>query len=581
MPLSKQGAFVTIGEKMKRRIYLFLSMVAIILCVLAIFVSASTIYKTEAGEQLFTYEQEANKVISSYEGSFPKTDSDGNALIWYVSATETVDSDTVHTVKSFKALGESGDVYGSVNENGYYSVTGVNGNKIVSFNLPNDSGIKIIDVNFGGGWTGSFPNNSQILFAYLPNTLEKYEKGSGGNLVDGAWTVQRIFQLTPILECYFSDLDTSNPNHMTTIGNFDFYGCKNLRKCVLPNGITTIFGDRDHNSGPAFRECWNLREIVIPNTVTTIGPRAFESCGSLATVYFGANADFVFRGNTTTGSVFNGTGSLKKVYLSDTFKTAANAMFNSSANDAVFFYAGTYEEYVALNEALKTAGNNTRFTDATPILWDSANDDSYYTDLATSQGKRYVVYGYNKCNAFFGGVHKVSGEASMILTSYFEPITFVANCENGCGMQAADESKTIGAIFTYRGYSCTEVKIGGFYSMTQAYSVNEKALNQYRQINPSFAYGLVASGYSNPLDENVDSSKVITYPGESFTFNHFEIKVKGISGRELVEKKIVFCLYIIDNSTYYADGGIISENANGISFSQVYAIKFPNKELEA
>ena len=65
----------------------------------------------------------------------------------------------------------------------------------------------------------------------------------------------------------------------------------------------------------------------------------------------------------------------------------------------------------------KSAGSNPNivsyFTDATNngrvLAWDSTKSDSYYQDLATNAndgaGATYYVYNYNKCNAFYGGVH--------------------------------------------------------------------------------------------------------------------------------------------------------------------------------
>ena len=124
---------------------------------------------------------------------------------------------------------------------------------------------------------------------------------------------------------------------------------------------------------------------------------------------------------------------------------------------------------------------------------------------------------------------------------------------------------TIAPIFTYRGYSVTEKAIGGVYSVTQGYIVNKDSLDKYLSINPDFKFGLVASGYANPLGQVLDADKVINYPGEKFVYNYFEIKVNGIADGNL-SKNIVFCAYVIDNGTvYYIDDNKTTEDVTGIS----------------
>lgn len=159
-----------------KKVLLTIGIAIALMCIFVISVCAEVIYRdAETGENLFTCEKNGAN-ISSYSGAFPKTDAEGNALIWYVDSK----NGDVITVKSFKALGETGDVKGTIDGSGKYSVTGVSGSKIVSLNLPDDSGIKLVNIDFNGGYTGSFPRDSQILFAYLPNTLEEATVNGGG-----------------------------------------------------------------------------------------------------------------------------------------------------------------------------------------------------------------------------------------------------------------------------------------------------------------------------------------------------------------------------------------------------------------
>ena len=546
---------------MRRKLLLTAVITAVLVFALTLCIAASTIYKDENGSELFRYEKGSGNRITSYTGEFPKTDGEGNALIWYVESSQTVGSDTVYTVKSFKALGDEGSVYGSLDENGNYSVTGVSGTKLVSFNLPDDSGIKIINVDFGGGYTGTFPRDSSILFAYLPNTLEEYS-GNGG----GGWKVQRLFQYTPLIECYFSDLDTSNPNHMKTIGNFDFYGCRNMTKCILPNGITTIFGDSNFNNGPAFRECYSLTELVIPNTVTSIGAKAFENCTGLEVIRLGEKGNISNGGGLFT----SGLNSLKYVYLSNAFSKRFDYLFSSARKDVVYFYTGTYEDYQALVSTLTDTGNGL-FKNATAVQWDSKNSDGYYGDLAESAGKSYVVYGYSPCEAFRNGEHEGIGELSMQFNGYLEKITFVNACSvEGCSKMAVDESKTLDAMFTYRGYSRSMyADADGKYSMVQAYTVNKQSIEEYvKATGNEFAFGVVATGNQGgeAIVPDFDALNVQSKLLDKLEHNYFEIKVCGIT-QALFDTSIVFCAYISDGGkTVFIEGSAVMDGETVVGY---------------
>ncbi|MBR5893417.1 MAG: leucine-rich repeat domain-containing protein [Bacteroidaceae bacterium] len=61
------------------------------------------------------------------------------------------------------------------------------------------------------------------------------------------------------------------PNSVTTIGDYAFYGCSGLTSITIPNSVTTI-GDY------AFYWCPGLTSIEIPNSATTIGDYAFSYC---------------------------------------------------------------------------------------------------------------------------------------------------------------------------------------------------------------------------------------------------------------------------------------------------------------
>ena len=95
---------------MKKKFLLTFLILSLLVCVFAISASASVIYKTSDEKVLFTAEvKDGGRNFVSYEGSFPTTDENGNALTWYVVNTETVNTDTVHTVASFNTIDTTGE----------------------------------------------------------------------------------------------------------------------------------------------------------------------------------------------------------------------------------------------------------------------------------------------------------------------------------------------------------------------------------------------------------------------------------------------------------------------------------------
>ena len=158
---------------MKRKILLTVFASVLFVLALAMCVGATTIYRDSQGNELFRFETDEKSIITTYEGEFPKTDSEGDALTWYVTGTVAEGENTVKTVVSFKTLDEA---YATLDANGIYSYkngTGATTKTVVAVNFPYDMGIKKINLA-GGGYKNNInydPNGTEILFVYLPNTI--------------------------------------------------------------------------------------------------------------------------------------------------------------------------------------------------------------------------------------------------------------------------------------------------------------------------------------------------------------------------------------------------------------------------
>jgi len=248
---------------MKKKILLTFFASVLFIIALAMCIGATAIYKDSEGNELFRFEADENGIITTYEGSFPKTDSQGNALTWYVTATNTVDGNTVKTVASVLTLDEN---YATLNNGRYsYKTNAVNTKTVVSVYFPSDKGITTLSLADGGyknknGWD---PHSTEILFVYLPSTLTTLP--------------ERIVQGSKALVCEMpSDMPTS------TISRVAFYEAKCLREVNIPSSVTLIDG-KSVNDGAAFYSCVSLERVTFGENsqLETIGTLAFNLCGSL------------------------------------------------------------------------------------------------------------------------------------------------------------------------------------------------------------------------------------------------------------------------------------------------------------
>ena len=76
------------------------------------------------------------------------------------------------------------------------------------------------------------------------------------------------------------------PNSVTSIGKYAFYHCSGLTSITIGNSVTSI-GEL------AFAGCSSLTSITIPNSVTSIGDRAFSGCSGLTSVTIGNNVTYI------------------------------------------------------------------------------------------------------------------------------------------------------------------------------------------------------------------------------------------------------------------------------------------------
>ena len=600
---------------MKKKTLFMLAVMAILVCVFAISVSAATIYKTEDGTELFRYvDEDANGDFESYEGTFPKTDADGNELTWYTKGKETVGSDIVHTVASKLTLGEAG----SINASGEYTFTSPVTNKnTVSVNYPDNAGILKVPT-FGAYNTR---NQNNILFAYMPNTLTEIPESlfQETSVIVGEFDDETPVTMIPHKICHEArNIEVVNiPASVTLINAISsnmgvpFYDTLSLKTVTFaPNSkLTRIYPFAFENSG--------IEEIQFPASLISVNQNLFRGCKALKVIKFGENFQYFENvdnnGNISTvhQSLTHTATSIQEIYLPASFYMSkpdinyrVSYAFDGCSN-AKFFFIGTRAEF---DESIANFKNSEWTTGATEnnyiitaynenkiVTWEqySKNPDSYTG--------RYIITDYNKCDAYYNGEHVEDNNPCVIncdrcnvngvaeanpVHNISTTITYVSfdttgtkkiGCINtGCSHGTTEE---VSAIFVCLGYSAYEVGGDG---IAIGYVVNNEAIDEYTSITgKSISYGVFVAS-QNKLGENdifdQEGNKtggVVSVEITSYEFAVFELKVVGFTDSNK-GSLLAMGAYVKEADGENAEYSYMQDDTKGEKLGNYYFVSYNN-----
>ena len=450
-----------------------------------------------------------------------------------------------------------------------------------------DLGVDFSKIN---GATGKGYGVSSIIRIEIPTTVKKFTTAINGNQ-GGKNIVEVSFPSgTQVTELVWGALMNCSklerieiPATVTLLGQDAFSNCAALTEVIFAENSQL----KQINQG-CFASCKLLTEVILPNSVEKMGKAVFYNCTGLQKLVLGANTT-VFGGELDGAYGYNDKNAFLEIYMNGAFATGegslASGNFLGRGNDRdlskyVIFFTGTREQAEAL---IKKYGTDVNLKDANLVAYDPSKTngqdylgmDAYTTDI-TVNTNRAIVYGYGVCDAFYESEHALTGEITMNFVGYFDEVTFGDICtRSGCGNGVIDESKTIGAMFTYLGYSCTEAPIDGRYSVSQFYGINKENIEKYKlATGASFSYGLVASSVANPFDNVLATeSNVITVDCGMMAYDYVDIKLNGIAAEGL-DMGFVFCMYVKDGeSVLYLDGGNTSKMVALKSYNDVFAIQ--------
>ena len=367
---------------MKKKIFLFVAIIATLMCFMAISSSAETVLKAQdnnAYGDLSFFDESISVGRTDRDNGFTPYKADGETYSRVVMG----DGTTFYTFPSYYIMVKN--AYESGNPLFQYDFTSLNTametatGKNPGWGITNVYRIELPETmtRLNGG-VQSFDGFSSMIELYMPansttvstdksclfrdcKNLEIFHNVDTFLFKKGCLTdaFKNCAKLTSLTLCYSPDVVATGVNsfcgctslvsvnfveafpNITNIGNSAFSGCNALKSIsstgqeyafVLQNGITSI-GEK------AFENCKTFKYLSIPSGVTYIGTAAFHTCSALEFVDFNDNQNDIDFNNW--GHFMNCT-SLKAVSMPDNVDVIMNRIFSGCRNlEALYLPSAT------------------------------------------------------------------------------------------------------------------------------------------------------------------------------------------------------------------------------------------------
>ena len=299
-----------------------------------------------------------------------------------------------------------------------------------------------------------------------------------------------------------------------------FQGCTNLETLIISNNLTAIPGDFCHGCtslksieipasvamiyGYSFNGCSKLSSVInYSEKITEIGGNAFSGCP--ITEFNFPDALQKIGSSAFTGAAFS------KIDIPDSVTTIGQGNFSGCKNLSYLKLPESLSEIphdfmkqcnitVVVPKGCEKIYGQFSFAHANiqKIIFTGTPDSPFMTRLAvTNSGLVSKVEYANHCDVYYDKIHNT--EMSYVFTSFIEGCYTEGVCSR-CGITEKGES--FAPIFTFKGYSMPSDKS----EICSGYTVNLDSLDKYnenRSENVSFKYGFVASANNNsPISED-------------------------------------------------------------------------------
>lgn len=360
------------------------------------------------------------------------------------------------------------------------------------------------------------------------------------------------FDFSALKEATQKDFDLNSiilleiPEGITALAGWAVYDCKSCIYVKVPSTVVTYSNDAfaetpwlevvecEDGSTPItmgermFYKCSGLKYVKLPNNLVTMGKIAFSWCESLETLILGTSFEKFASSNNNFNGTANGKSQIINIYISTAFGSTGlnDTMFtyNSTATKdenakMVFHYTGTRAEAEGLQSLAQGTSNNGKIAYATIL----SKDELATTTLDSN--KNYIVYGYNKCEAFYGGVHNWGDvENSFVGEAYVTDFISAATCSN-CNLN--DTVSTIcGPLFVNLGYS----KADDGSAFTYGITLNEANIKAYEAATgKTLTYGFIVG----KAGTEAVSGEIVSVIGESLIANSIITNFTQIQYEEL------------------------------------------------
>ena len=316
------------------------------------------------------------------------------------------------------------------------------------------------------------------------------------------------------------------PSHATSVG---FQDAKALVEIEYAPGanITSV-------NSKAFKDCHSLEVIRIPNTATSIGNQAVvfwntsASTAALKEIYLGASMKTLGTNQAISTANVNGL----KIYVPETLDGATYTFSQYFPATSMLIFTGTKEQAEAFG--------------ASKVI---SYEEYAETGFAHEAGA--IVYGYSVCDAFYDGNHiektqdnnpciladceicsvknlYVGNESThsetttIVYDSYDKEGSKIVYCTNeGCKHNITEK---VEALFICLGYSFDE---NGNDGISVGYNINKAAILEYEEATGTeVSYGLFAGtkaglGTDDVIGENgeaIDGAIVAGFENSKYSF---------------------------------------------------------------